>query len=81
MRNFAIDNFEKIVMCLSLVITGIFWIFTISNLPQRVQKVEKRVDVIESEVKDLNRQFTATDVKVNLILSDTNAIKNYFMRK
>ncbi len=81
MRNFAIDNFEKIVMCLSLVITGIFWIFTISNLPQRVQKVEKRVDVIESEVKDLNRQFTATDVKVNLILSDTNAIKNYFIRK
>lgn len=76
-----INHAETIITVITLIVTGLFWIFTISNLPKRVEKVEKRVDLVESEVKNLNKQILATDVKVNLILDDTNAIKTYLIQK
>ena len=79
--NFIKEHAELVITVCSLFITGLFWIFTISTLPQRITVVEKRVDIVENDVKALNKQIMATDTKVDLILSDTNSIKSFIMNR
>lgn len=63
-----------IITIIGLIITGIFWIFTMNGIPQRVDKLEDDVKVLKTEI-------TKNSVKTDIILDDVKTIKQVAISK
>lgn len=62
------DNKKFIFEYIPLIVTAVFWFFTINGLPARVT-------ALETDVKDLKIQFVRNDEKTNIILEDVKFLK------
>ena len=71
MKNIDIKNAITIT---TLVMTGLFWFFTIHGLP-------KRVEAIEGSVKTLQLEERAVKTTLELIYNDVQFIKGHLMNK
>lgn len=71
---FLIKHIESVVTIVCILVTGIFWIFTMNGIPARVQKLEVDVEAIKVQ---LNKNDTKTDI----ILEDTKFIKQLIIQK
>lgn len=67
-------HIQSIITIVSLLVTGIFWVFTMNGIPKRVEKLEIAVDEIKV-------QQIKNDTKVDTILEDTKFIKQLVMQK
>lgn len=56
----------------SLICMGLFWLFTINGLPDRVTAVEKTVQVLE-------RKIDKNDIKTDLILDSVKLIQAHLL--
>lgn len=74
MDKFLIKHIESVVTIVCILVTGIFWIFTMNGIPARVQKLEVDVEAIKVQ---LNKNDTKTDI----ILEDTKFIKQLIIQK
>lgn len=61
-------NIPPWVTLVSLLATGLFWLFTINGLPVRVTALEESVKVLE-------RKMEKNDVKTDLILDTVKLIQ------
>lgn len=74
MDKFLIKHIESIVTIVCILVTGIFWIFTMNGIPARVQK-------LESDVEGIKVQLNKNDTKTDIILEDTKFIKQLIIQK
>ncbi len=70
-----------IISIVGLVLTGLFWIFTINGIPKRVTNLENHVHKIEIDVNTLNQNVNTNDVKINIMLDDIKFIKQVITHK
>lgn len=68
MNNFLRNNFGTILTYIGIIITGIFWIHTMTGIPPRVEKLEQNIE-------EINKQVIRNDTKIDVILEDTKFIK------
>lgn len=61
-------NLPPWVTVISLIIMGLFWLFTINGLPVRVAALEETVKVLE-------RKMEKNDVKTDIILDTVKLIQ------
>lgn len=73
-NNFIERHTESIVTLLCVLITAIFWIFTMSGIPARVTRLETDVEAMKS-------QLAKNDTKTDIILEDTKFIKQLIIQK
>lgn len=73
-NKFFIKHIESVITILALVITGIFWIFTMNGIPARVQK-------LETDVEGIKVQLNKNDTKTDIILEDTKFMKQLLIQK
>jgi len=71
MKNFDIKTITTLT---TLIVTGLFWFFTIHGLP-------KRVDALETDVKKLQIEERSVKTTVDLIYNDVRSIKEILMKK
>lgn len=74
MDKFLIKHIESVVTIVCIVVTGIFWIFTMNGIPARVQK-------LEVDVEGIKVQLNKNDTKTDIILEDTKFIKQLIIQK
>lgn len=67
-------HIESLITLLCVLITGIFWIFTMNGIPTRVTKLEVDVEAMKS-------QLAKNDTKTDIILEDTKFIKQLIIQK
>lgn len=68
MNTFLKNNFREILTVSGILITGVFWVHTLTGIPPRVAKLEKSVE-------EINTQVIRNDTKIDVILEDTKFIK------
>lgn len=73
-NRFIERHIESIITLLCVLITGIFWIFTMNGIPARVSKLEIDVEAMKS-------QLAKNDTKTDIILEDTKFIKQLIIQK
>lgn len=61
-------NMSPLITFLSLLIMGLFWLFTINGLPMRVRTLEENVKVLEKKMEK-------NDVKTDIILDTVKLIQ------
>lgn len=74
MNKFLIKHIESLVTIAAVLITGIFWIFTMNGIPSRVTK-------LENDVESIKTQLSKNDTKTDIILEDTKFIKQLIIQK
>lgn len=74
MDKFLIKHIESVVTIVCILVTGIFWIFTMNGIPARVQK-------LEVDVEGIKVQLNKNDTKTDIILEDTKFIKQLIIQK
>lgn len=74
MDKFLIKHIESVVTIVCILVTGIFWIFTMNGIPARVQK-------LENDVEGIKVQLNKNDTKTDIILEDTKFIKQLIIQK
>ncbi|OLA78684.1 MAG: hypothetical protein BHW55_00180 [Candidatus Melainabacteria bacterium 35_41] len=62
------NNKKLLFEYIPLIVTALFWFFTINGLPARVT-------ALETDVRDLKIQFVRNDEKTNIILEDVKFLK------
>lgn len=62
------------ITIIGLIITGLFWVFTMNGIP-------KRVDKLESDVKVLETEITKNSLQTGIILEDVKIIKQVAITK
>lgn len=67
-----IKSSSPLLTILSLMLMGLFWIFTINGLP-------KRVDRLEAAVKILEQKLERNDVKTDMILDTVKIIQAHLL--
>lgn len=73
-KKFLIKHVESFVTIAAILVTGVFWIFTINGIPARVQK-------LETDVEGIKVQLNKNDTKTDIILEDTKFIKQLIIQK
>lgn len=73
-KKFLIKHIESLITISAIIVTGIFWIFTMSGIPERVTRLETDVDAIKTEL-------SKNDTKTDIILEDTKFIKQLIIQK
>lgn len=73
-NNFFIEHIESLITITAIIITGVFWIFTMNGIPARVQK-------LETDVEGIKVQLNKNDTKTDIILEDTKFIKQLIIQK
>lgn len=68
MKEFLQHNFGNIITVLTFLGMLSFWIFTMNGIPPRVEKLEKNI-------QEINTQVIRNDTKIDVILEDTKFIK------
>lgn len=61
-------NLPPWITVISLLVMGLFWLFTINGLPVRVKALEENVKVLE-------RKMEKNDVKTDIILDTVKLIQ------
>lgn len=74
MDKFLIKHIESVVTIVCILVTGIFWIFTMNGIPARVT-------MLESDVQAIKIQLNKNDTKTDIILEDTKFIKQLIIQK
>lgn len=72
-KNFFMEHIESLVTIIAVITTGLFWIFTMSGIPERVNK-------LEHEVEEIKNQLSKNDTKTDIILEDTKFIKQIILQ-
>lgn len=80
-ESFLLKNISAIITILGLIITGLFWIFTMNGIPKRVTHLENELQKIELDVNTLNQNVNTNDVKINIMLDDIKFIKQVITQK
>lgn len=73
-KKFFIKHVESLITISAVIVTGIFWIFTMNGIPSRVSK-------LESDVEGIKVQLNKNDTKTDIILEDTKFIKQLIIQK
>lgn len=73
-KQFLIKHIESFITISAVIITGIFWIFTMNGIPSRVQR-------LENDVEGIKVQLNKNDTKTDIILEDTKFIKQLIIQK
>lgn len=73
-KKFLIKHVESFVTIAAILVTGVFWIFTMNGIPARVQK-------LENDVEGIKVQLNKNDTKTDIILEDTKFIKQLIIQK
>lgn len=68
------DKINKFLPIVTMLLTGVFWFFTINGIPARVSS-------LESDVKALKEQMIQNSVKTDIILDDVKFLKHRAMQK
>lgn len=74
MNNFFTKHIESLITITAIIMTGIFWIFTMNGIPARVQK-------LETDVETIKVQLNKNDTKTDIILEDTKFMKQILIQK
>lgn len=72
-KKLLIKHIESLITISAVIVTGIFWIFTMSGIPERVARLETDVDTIKTEL-------SKNDTKTDIILEDTKFIKQLIIQ-
>lgn len=80
-ENSILKYSSTIISIIGLVLTGLFWIFTINGIPKRVSHLENEVQKIEIDLNTINQNVNANDVKINIMLDDIKFIKQVITQK
>lgn len=80
-ENTILKYSSTIISIIGLVLTGLFWIFTINGIPKRVSHLENEVQKIEIDLNTINQNVNANDVKINIMLDDIKFIKQVITQK
>lgn len=73
-NKFFIKHVESFITISAVIVTGIFWIFTMNGIPARVSK-------LETDVEGIKVQLNKNDTKTDIILEDTKFIKQLIIQK
>lgn len=73
-KKFFIKHIESLITISAVIVTGIFWIFTMNDIPTRVSK-------LETDVEGIKVQLNKNDTKTDIILEDTKFIKQLIIQK
>lgn len=73
-KNFFIKHIESLVTITAIIITGIFWIFTMNGIPERVSNLEHEVETIKT-------QLSKNDTKTDIMLEDIKFMKQLMIQK
>lgn len=73
-NKFFIKHIESLITISAVIVTGIFWIFTMNGIPTRVSK-------LETDVEGIKVQLNKNDTKTDIILEDTKFIKQLIIQK
>ncbi len=73
-KKFFIKHIESFITIAAVIVTGVFWIFTMNGIPARVQK-------LETDVEGIKVQLNKNDTKTDIILEDTKFIKQLIIQK
>ena len=73
-KKFFIKHIESFITISAVIVTGIFWIFTMNGIPTRVSK-------LETDVEGIKVQLNKNDTKTDIILEDTKFIKQLIIQK
>lgn len=73
-KRFFIKHIESLITISAVIVTGIFWIFTMNGIPTRVSK-------LETDVEGIKVQLNKNDTKTDIILEDTKFIKQLIIQK
>lgn len=73
-KQFFIRHIETFITISAIIITGIFWIFTMNGIPSRVSR-------LENDVQGIKVQLNKNDTKTDIILEDTKFIKQLIIQK
>ena len=65
-------NLPQWVTILTMILTGLFWLFTINGLPARVTALEETVRVLE-------RKMDKNDIKTDMILDAVKLIQVHIL--
>ena len=66
-------NIQSIITILTLACLGLFWLYTINGVPNRVQTLETKVEMIE---KSIVKNETQSELILNAIYEIRNNIQN-----
>lgn len=73
-KKFFIKHIESLITICAVIVTGVFWIFTMTGIPERVSRLETDVEAIKT-------QLSKNDTKTDIILEDTKFIKQLIIQK
>lgn len=73
-KKFFIKHIESFITIAAVIVTGTFWIFTMTGIPERVSRLETDVEAIKT-------QLSKNDTKTDIILEDTKFIKQLIIQK
>lgn len=66
-------NYKFIFTIISLIGVGLFWIFTINGIPQRVQTLETKMEMVE---KSIVKNETQMQLMLNAIYEIRSNVQN-----
>lgn len=74
MKQFLQQYLSTILTISSLIITGLFWVYTMNGIPARVVALEESVNGIKN-------QLIQNTSKIDIMMEDTKFIKQLLMQK
>lgn len=67
-------HIQSIITIVAVLVTGVFWVFTMNGIPKRVER-------LETDVEGIKVQLHKNEAKTDIILEDTKFIKQLIMQK
>lgn len=66
-------DLKTILTIIGIICAGLFWIYTMTSIPQRVQILESKIEVIE---KSIVKNETQTELILNAMYEIRNNVQN-----
>lgn len=74
-KKFLLDNLKTIIWVLSLFVAASFWVFSINQIPQRVDRMEIELSSLKNDIAHMKADISKNGLKSDIMIDDIKLIK------